>query len=254
MLSDVQMERYSRHIILPEIGMAGQRKLLSAKVLAIGAGGLGSTAIMSLAAAGVGKIGIADFDRVDLSNLQRQIIHATNDIGKPKAVSAAETVRALNPEIETAVLAEAVTEMNIRELVRDYDFVLDCTDRFEMKFLVNDACVLERKAFCHAGVLRFYGQMMTFVPGSVCYRCVFKGPPPREFAPNCRQAGVFGPLVAAMGALQAAEAVKFILGKGELLAGRLLTIDAATMNVKTVTLPPRSAACPVCGGQPTISF
>ena len=249
-----QLERYSRHIILKEIGVKGQKKLLSAKVLIIGAGGLGAPAAMYLAAAGVGTIGIADADEVDLSNLQRQVIHATEDVGKPKVESAKETMNRMNPDVTVVPYHTFVSAANIRELIRDYDFILDGTDNFPAKFLINDACVLEKKPFSHAGIIRFKGQLMTYVPGQgPCYRCVFKNPPPKDAVPTCRQAGVIGAMGGIIGSLQALEAVKYITGVGELLTGQLLTFDGIKMDFHKIKLPSDTHACPVCGDHPTIT-
>ena len=234
--TDEQLERYSRHIILKEVGAKGQKKLLNAKVLIIGAGGLGAPAAMYLAAAGVGTIGIADADEVDLSNLQRQIIHTTQDVGKAKVLSAKETMEAINPD------------------VKDYDFVIDGTDNFPAKFLINDACVMAKKPFSHAGIIRFKGQLMTYVPGQgPCYRCVFKNPPPKDAVPTCKQAGVIGAMGGVIGSLQAMEAIKYILGVGELLTGYLLTYDALKMEFRKVKLPQDTKGCAVCGENPTIT-
>lgn len=247
-----QLERYSRHIILSEVGVKGQRKLLGAKVLIIGAGGLGSPAALYLAAAGVGTIGIADADNVDLSNLQRQVIHTTTDVGKAKALSAKETMQAINPDISVNIHPLFVMADNISELIADYDFVIDGTDNFPAKFLINDACVLAKKAFSHAGIIRFKGQLMTYVPGAgPCYRCVFKEPPPPNAVPTCRQAGVIGAIGGIIGSLQAMEAVKYIIGKGDLLTGALLTYDALKMEFRKIKLP-RVKTCAVCGEHPTI--
>ena len=249
-----QLERYSRHIILKEIGAKGQKKLLNAKVLIIGAGGLGAPAAMYLAAAGVGTIGIADADEVDLSNLQRQIIHATKDLGKPKVQSAKETMNDLNPDVTVNTYHTFVTSGNIREIIRDYDFIIDGTDNFPAKFLINDACVMEKKPFSHAGIIRFKGQLMTYVPGEgPCYRCVFKDPPPKDAVPTCKQAGVVGAMGGVIGSLQAMEAIKFIVGKGQLLTGHLLTYDALTMEFRKIKLPHNTENCPVCGTHPTIT-
>ena len=183
-----QLERYSRHIILKEVGAKGQKKLLNASVLIIGAGGLGAPAAMYLAAAGVGTIGIVDADEVDLSNLQRQIIHSTADIGKAKVKSAKETIEAINPDVTVKTYREFVTSENVMELIKDYDFIIDGTDNFPAKFLINDACVMAGKPFSHAGIIRFKGQLMTYVPGEgPCYRCVFKNPPPKDAVPTCKQ-------------------------------------------------------------------
>ena len=252
--SNEQLERYSRHIILKEIGAKGQKKLLNAKVLIIGAGGLGAPVAMYLAAAGVGTIGIADADEVDLSNLQRQIIHATKDVGKPKVISAKETMNEMNPDVTVNTYHTFVTSENIRELIRDYDFIIDGTDNFPAKFLINDACVMEKKPFSHAGIIRFKGQLMTYVPGEgPCYRCVFKNPPPKDAVPTCKQAGVVGAMGGVIGSLQAMEAIKFIVGQGELLTGNLLTYDALKMDFRKIKLPHNTDSCPVCGKNPTIT-
>ncbi|MDR1546629.1 MAG: molybdopterin-synthase adenylyltransferase MoeB [Deltaproteobacteria bacterium] len=251
-LSDAQLERYSRNVILKEIGVKGQKKLLAGKVLIVGAGGLGAPAAMYLAAAGVGVLGLADADRVDLSNLQRQIIHATPDVGKPKVASARETIQALNPDVEVRTLEGLVQADNVLELVADYDFVIDGTDNFPAKFLINDACVLAGKPFSHAGIIRFKGQTTTWVPGQgACYRCLFVAPPPPDAVPTCRQAGVVGALAGVLGSLQAMEAVKYLTGVGQLLTGRLLTFDALSMDFRTIKVA-RRPNCAVCGPTPTI--
>lgn len=253
-LTDEQIERYSRHIILKEVGAKGQKKLLNAKVLIIGAGGLGAPAAMYLAAAGVGTIGIADADDVDLSNLQRQIIHSTEDVGKPKVKSARESMERMNPDVKVNTHHMFVDAANIRELIREYDFIIDGTDNFPAKFLINDACVLEKKPFSHAGIIRFKGQLMTYVPGEgPCYRCVFKEPPPKDAVPTCKQAGVIGAMGGVIGSLQAMEAIKYIIGKGEILTGYLLTYDALTMEFRKVGLPRDIRRCAVCGEHPTIT-
>ncbi|MBQ6442147.1 MAG: molybdopterin-synthase adenylyltransferase MoeB [Lachnospiraceae bacterium] len=249
-----QLERYSRHIILKEIGVKGQKKLLNAKVLIIGAGGLGAPAALYLAAAGVGTIGIADADNVDLSNLQRQVIHTTNDIGKQKVESAAETMHAINPDVTVNTYHEFVSSANILDLIADYDFILDGTDNFPAKFLINDACVMAKKPFSHAGIIRFKGQLTTVLPGEgPCYRCIFKDPPPKDAVPTCKQAGVIGAMGGVIGSLQAMEAVKFITGVGELLSGYLLTYDALKMEFHKIKLPPRGKGCAVCSDTPTIT-
>ena len=252
--SNEQLERYSRHIILKEVGAKGQKKLLNAKVLIIGAGGLGAPAAMYLAAAGVGTIGIADADEVDLSNLQRQIIHSTQDIGKPKVESAKETMEAINPDVTVKTYHTFVTSENILDLVKEYDFIIDGTDNFPAKFLINDACVMAKKPFSHAGIIRFKGQLMTYVPGEgPCYRCVFKNPPPKDAVPTCKQAGVIGAMGGVIGSLQAMEAIKYIIGQGELLTGYLLTYDALKMEFRKVKLPSDTHNCAVCGDHPTIT-
>ncbi|MCR5302392.1 MAG: molybdopterin-synthase adenylyltransferase MoeB [Lachnospiraceae bacterium] len=249
-----QLERYSRHIILKEIGAKGQKKLLASKVLIIGAGGLGAPAAMYLAAAGVGTIGIADADVVDLSNLQRQVIHTTADIGKKKVESAAETMRAINPDVTVNTYHEFVSSSNILDLIADYDFVLDGTDNFPAKFLINDACVMLNKPLSHAGIIRFKGQLTTIIPKvSPCYRCIFKNPPPKGAVPTCREAGVIGAMGGVIGSLQAMEAVKYITGTGELLAGYLLTYDALKMEFHKIKLPPRGKGCDVCSDTPKIT-
>jgi thiazole biosynthesis adenylyltransferase ThiF len=252
-MTDEQIERYSRHIILKEVGAKGQRKILNAKVLIIGAGGLGAPAAMYLAAAGVGTIGIVDADEVDLSNLQRQIIHSTADIGKAKVKSAEETIHAMNPDVQVKTYHMFVDSTNIRELIRDYDFIIDGTDNFPAKFLINDACVLEKKPFSHAGIIRFKGQLLTYIPGEgPCYRCVFKNPPPKDAVPTCKQAGVIGAMGGVIGSLQAMEAIKYIVGVGENLNGSLLTFDAVKMEFHKIKLPKADCNCPVCGTHPTI--
>lgn len=252
--SNEQLERYSRHIILKEIGVKGQKKLLNARVLIIGAGGLGAPAAMYLAAAGVGTIGIADADEVDLSNLQRQIIHATGDVGKPKVQSAKETMNKMNPDVTVNTYHEFVSSENITELIGGYDFIIDGTDNFPAKFLINDACVMAKKPFSHAGIIRFKGQLMTYVPGEgPCYRCVFKNPPPKDAVPTCKQAGVVGAMGGVIGSLQAMEAIKYITGTGELLTGHLLTFDAIKMEFRKIKLPKPDGKCAVCGDAPTIT-
>ena len=252
--TDEQLERYSRHIILKEIGVKGQKKLLAGKVLIIGAGGLGAPAAMYLAAAGVGTIGIADADVVDLSNLQRQVIHTTNDIGKKKVESAAETMRAINPDVTVNTYYDFVNSTNIMDMIADYDFILDGTDNFPTKFLINDACVMANKPFSHAGIIRFKGQLTTVIPHEgPCYRCIFKNPPPKDAVPTCKQAGVIGAMGGVIGSLQAMEAVKYLTGTGELLSGYLLTYDALKMEFHKVKLPPRGDGCAVCSDHPTIT-
>lgn len=249
-----QLERYSRHIILKEVGVKGQKKLLNGKVLIIGAGGLGAPAAMYLAAAGVGTIGIADADEVDLSNLQRQIIHGTQDVGKAKVKSAKETINEMNPDVIVNTYRTFVTSENILSLIKDYDFIIDGTDNFPAKFLINDACVMAGKPFSHAGIIRFQGQLMTYVPGEgPCYRCVFRNPPPKDAVPTCKEAGVIGAMGGVVGSLQAMEAIKYITGVGELLTGSLLTYDAITMNFRKVKLPNHVKDCTICGENPTIT-
>lgn len=251
-LSAEQKERYARHTALAEIGEEGQEKLLRGSVLLIGAGGLASPAAIYLAAAGVGTIGIADADRVDLSNLQRQIIHGTKDLGREKTESARESIHDINPEVRVETYPVYVSEKNIMGLIEGYDFVIDATDNFPSKFLINDACVLSGKPFSHGGIFRFGGQLMTYVPGSPCYRCVFKSPPPKEAVVTCREAGIIGAMCGVIGSLQAMEAVKYLTGVGELLTGRLLTYDALNMEFRTVRFH-RDSTCPSCGENPGIT-
>ncbi len=252
-LTEQQIERYSRHIILEQVGGVGQEKLLSSKVLIIGAGGLGAPAALYLAAAGVGTIGIVDGDKVDLSNLQRQIIHHTADVGVDKIKSAEAKMLALNPEMKVRTYKQWARAENIREIIRDYDFVIDGTDNFAAKFLVNDACYFEKVPFSHAGILRFDGQLITVLPGeTTCYRCIFEGPPPANAVPSCSQAGVLGVLAGVVGSLQATEAIKYLLGLGDLLTGTLLTYDALSIDFRKVSLN-RNPECPLCGENPKIT-
>ena len=248
-----QIERYSRHFILKEIGIKGQKKLLNSRVLVIGAGGLGSPAAIYLAAAGVGTIGIADADEVDLSNLQRQILHSSNDLGKAKVQSAKESIESLNPDVKVNTYHTFVSADNILDIIKDYDFIIDATDNFPAKFLINDACVIARKPFVHAGIIRFSGQLMTYVPQQgPCYRCIFRDIPPKDAVPTCRDAGIIGAMGGVIGSLQAMEAIKYILGIGDLLTDSLLTYDALKMNFRKVKLPARVCDCPVCGDEPVI--
>jgi molybdopterin/thiamine biosynthesis adenylyltransferase len=251
--SEAQIERYSRHIILKEIGVKGQKRISAGRALIIGAGGLGAPAALYLAAAGVGVIGVADADAVELSNLQRQVIHSTPDIGKPKVQSAGEKMRAINPDVTVNEHHTSVNAGNIMELIDGYDFIIDGTDNFPTKFLINDACVIARKPFSHAGIIRFQGQLMTYVPGKgPCYRCVFVNPPPPGVAPTCSQAGVIGAMGGVIGSLQAMEAIKFLSGVGKPLTGTMLTYDALSMKFRSVPLPARPD-CAVCGASPSIS-
>lgn len=241
-----QMARYQRHLVINEIGRKGQQKLFDAKVLLIGAGGLGSPAALYLAAAGVGTLGIADPDQVELSNLQRQIIHTTDSIGKPKAESAEKAVTGINPYITVNIYKIFADKDNIMDLIKNYDFIIDATDNFSSKFLINDACVKARKAFSHAGVTRFQGQLFTYVPGiSPCYRCLFKEPPPEGAVPPGSQTGILGAVCGVTGSLQAMEAVKYITGAGDLLTGRMLVIDALGMKFRTVKFQ-KDKDCKVC--------
>jgi len=252
-LTDQQIERYSRQIILEEVGGAGQKELLSSKVLIVGAGGLGAPAALYLGAAGVGTIGIIDNDKVDLTNLQRQIIHHTGDIGTEKVNSARDKIGAINPDVTVRTYKAKATSENISEIIGQYDFVIDGTDNFPAKFLINDACHFEKVAFSHAGILRFSGQLITVLPGeSTCYRCIFRSPPPAGVVPTCSQAGVLGALAGVIGSLQATEAIKYLLGIGELLTNALLTYDALKMEFRKVKLN-RNPNCPLCGKDPQIT-
>ncbi len=247
-----QLERYSRHILLKDVGVEGQIKIMKSSVLILGAGGLGSPAALYLAAAGVGKIGIVDFDKVELSNLQRQVIHFTRDIGKPKVLSAAEKMQEINPHVTIKAIHEFVRADNISEIIEGWDFVVDGTDNFASKFLINDACVMADIPFSHGGILRFNGQTMTVVPGqTACYRCIFSAAPPENLVPTCSQAGILGAVAGILGTIQAAEALKFVLGIGGCLMNRLLTINTMTMDFRTVSLNKRKD-CEVCSDMPTI--
>jgi molybdopterin/thiamine biosynthesis adenylyltransferase len=253
-LTQEQWQRYSRHILLSDIGKEGQKKIMAGKVLVIGAGGLGSSVLMHLAAAGVGTIGLADNDTVDLSNLQRQVIHATPDIGKPKALSAQEKITRINPDVRVLTYQERLSAGNITPIIQDqdYDFIIDATDNFAAKFLINDTGVLLKKPFSHGGILRFDGQAMTYTPGNACYRCIFGHPPPPETVLPSSVIGVFGPAPGILGTIQAAEAIKYFLGKGDLLTNRLLLFNILQMHFKTIAIK-RNPDCPVCGKHPEIT-
>ncbi|MGN0149275.1 MAG: HesA/MoeB/ThiF family protein [Clostridia bacterium] len=252
-ISKKQEERYSRHIMLNEVGRSGQEKLLESRVLVIGAGGLGSSVLMYLAAAGIGTIGIADADKVDSSNLQRQIIHSERDINKAKVVSAKETINAMNHDVKVNIYEEFIHSGNIIDLVKEYDFIVDATDNFSSKFLINDACVISKKPFSHAGIMSFQGQLMTYVPGhGPCYRCIFKNPPPKEETLHLSRVGIIGAMCGVIGSMQAMEAVKYLVDAGNLLTGSLLTYDALKMEFRKIKLPEKVTECPVCGENPTI--
>ena len=247
-----QAKRYSRHIIMPQIGGSGQRKLLDAKVLLIGAGGLGSPTALYLAAAGVGTLGIVDFDEVDLTNLQRQILHRTQDIGRPKVESASDTIASINPDIRVVQHRIQLTSENAMEVLEPYDIVVDGSDNFATRYLVNDACVMLGKPCVHGSIFLFEGQAATFVPGKGCYRCLYPTPPPPGMVPNCAEAGVLGVLPGIVGCIQAIETIKIILGLGETLTGRLLLFDALSMETRQVKVR-RNSDCPVCGDSPTVT-
>ena len=251
-LTSEEVQRYSRQILLKQVGGKGQEKLLSSRVLIVGAGGLGSPASMYLAAAGVGTIGLIDGDNVDLTNLQRQIVHFTDDLGTPKVLSAAEKLAAINPSVRIETYEQRATAENILEIVSRYDFVIDGTDNFPAKFLINDACHFAGVPFSHAGILRFEGQLFTVLPGrSACYRCLYGGPPPAGVVPSCSQAGVLGAVAGVIGCLQAAEALKYLIGAGELLSDRMLVFDALEMRFREVKFR-RNPRCPLCGANPII--
>lgn len=247
-----QLIRYSRHFLLPEVGEDGQAKLLQAKVLMVGAGGLGSPSAYYLAAAGVGTLGIIDNDVVDISNLQRQILHANDRVGMPKVESAKKTLEGLNPDVKVIPYQAKLTSENIMDIIKDYDLVVDGCDNFPTRYLVNDACVLTGKPNVHGSIFQFEGQATVFYPGKgPCYRCLYPEPPPAEMAPSCAEAGVLGVLPGLIGVIEALEAVKIILGKGETLVGRLLHFNTLTMEVNTLKLR-RDPNCPMCGDHPTI--
>lgn len=251
--TDEQIKRYSRHIILPQVGGKGQKRLLASKVLIIGTGGLGSPSALYLAAAGIGKIGLVDFDDVEISNLQRQILHSTKDIGKPKVNSGKEKLNALNPDVEIITYKAKLTSQNILEVIKDYDVVLDGSDNFPTRYLVNDACVLSNKPLVHAGIFRFDGQAITIIPHKgPCYRCLFPEPPPPGLVPSCQEAGILGAVAGVIGVVQAIEALKFLLGIGDLLIGKLLIFNALNSSFRTVKVP-KDKNCPVCGEHPTIT-
>jgi adenylyltransferase/sulfurtransferase len=250
---DDQIERYSRHIILPDVGGKGQERLLASKVLVIGAGGLGSPCALYLAAAGVGTIGVVDSDRVDLSNLQRQILHRTADVGTPKADSAKAKLEALNPDVRVIAYRERLTSHNIRQVLAEYDLVVDGSDNFPTKYLANDAAVLMNKPLIHTGIFRYEGQLLTILPRrGPCYRCLFPEPPPPGLVPSCQEAGILGSVAGVMGALQATEALKLLLGVGQSHAGRLLIFNALEGTFRNIAVP-RMADCLLCGDRPTIT-
>lgn len=251
--TEEQIHRYSRQMILPGIGGKGQRKLAEAKVFIMGAGGLGSPAALYLAAAGVGTIGLADFDRVELHNLQRQILHRTPDVGLLKVESGQKTLASLNPEVKVQTYSERITSANIRGIIKDYHLVLDGSDNFPTRFLVNDACFFEKKTLISGAILRFDGQLSTFKPhaGGPCYRCLFPQPPPPGTVPSCQEAGVLGAVAGIIGLMQANEALKEILGIGQSMSGRVLLFNALHPSFQEVRLE-RNPSCPLCGEIPVI--
>lgn len=252
-LREDQIERYSRQIILPELGGEGQEKLLNASILIIGAGGLGSPCALYLASAGVGRIGIVDSDRVELNNLQRQILHSIKDVGRAKVESAKDRLSGINGDVEIVPYNIRVNSGNILDIIKDYDGVVDGSDNFPTRYLVNDACVLSRKQLFHGGILRFDGQAITILPGiSACYRCLFPEPPPPGVIPSCQEAGILGAVAGIIGTIQANEVLKSILGIGDLLAGKLLIFNALDSSFRQVKVP-QDPKCPVCGENPTVT-
>ena len=251
-LTPEQVERYSRHIIMPQVGSSGQRKLMEAKVLIVGAGGLGGPAALYLALAGVGTIGIVEFDTVDLSNLQRQVLHQTADVGRRKTESAKETINAYNPDVNVVLHETPLTSDNAMEIIPQYDIVVNGADNFTTRYLVNDAAYFAGKTLVDGSILLFDGQATVFVPGQGCYRCLFPEPPPPGMVPSCAEAGVLGALTGVMGSIQAIETIKQILGIGESLVSRLLIVDALGMEFRVVKLR-RDPKCPLCGDNPTVT-
>ena len=252
-LSKEEVLRYSRHLIMPEVGMEGQLKLKQAKVLCIGTGGLGAPLGLYLAAAGVGRIGLVDFDVVDFTNLQRQVLFGTTDVGRPKIEAAADHLRNLNPEIQIDTFETRLTSENALDLFKDYDIIVDGTDNFPTRYLVNDACVLLGKPNVYGSIFRFEGQITIFgAPGGPCYRCLYPEPPPPGLVPSCAEGGVLGVLPGIVGTIQAAETLKLIIGKGDPLIGRLLLFDALGMKFRELKLR-KNPECPVCGDHPTVT-
>lgn len=253
-LSNDEIKRYSRHLILPEVGLEGQKKICSTSVLCIGAGGLGSPIAMYLAAAGIGKLGLVDFDVVDFSNLQRQILHGTRDVGTPKGESARETLQQINPGVEIELHNVALTSDNAMDIIAPYDIVVDGTDNFPTRYLTNDACVLLKKPNVYGSIFRFEGQASVFAPelGGPCYRCLYPEPPPPGMVPSCAEGGVLGVLPGIIGCIQATEIIKLALGQGSPLTGRLLLYSALDMSFRELKLR-RDPKCPVCGDHPTVT-
>jgi molybdopterin-synthase adenylyltransferase len=251
--SEEEIRRYSRHIVLPEVGGIGQKQINRASVLVVGAGGLGSPVAFYLAAAGVGKIGIVDHDVVDISNLQRQILHTTADVGRKKVASAQDMLRALNPNLEIVPHDVRLNAGNILDILKDYDVVAEGSDNFPTKFLVNDACVMTGTPLSMAGIFRFSGQLLTVIPGEgPCYRCLIPQPPPPGAIPSCQEAGVLGAMAGVVGVIQATEVLKLILGKGQVLSGRLLLFEALQMRFEPIEVR-RNPECPVCSETPSIT-
>ncbi len=251
-LTPEQVKRYSRHIIMGDVGSSGQRKLMQSKALIVGAGGLGSPSAIYLALAGVGTVGIVDFDVVEISNLQRQILHHSSDIGRPKIQSAIDNIYAYNPDVKVVPHEVRLESDNAMEIISQYDLVINGADNFATRYLVNDACYLLNKPLVDGSILIFDGQATVFLPGQGCYRCLFPSPPPPGMVPNCAEAGVLGALTGLVGSIQATEALKYFLGIGESLSSRLLLIDALSMSFREVRLK-RNPACPLCGDNPTVT-
>ncbi len=251
-LTPQQVQRYSRHIIMPQVGSMGQRKLMGASVLLVGAGGLGSPLAMYLAAAGIGKIGIVDFDDVDITNLHRQLLHGHEDLGRLKVDSAEDTIRSINPDAEIVKIAKHINSENAMEIAEDFDILVDGTDNFPTRYLINDLGVLMGKPVVHGSIFMFDGQVTTFLPGQGCYRCLYPAPPPPGMVPSCAEAGVLGVLPGIIGSLMATEAIKLILGIGKPLVNRLLMVDALDMDMRTVKIR-KDPGCPACGENPSVT-
>ncbi len=252
-LDEAQRKRYSRHVLIPEVGLAGQRRLLEASVLVVGAGGLGSPALLYLAAAGIGRLGFVDDDEVDASNLQRQVLHSTDAVGEPKVKSAEQRIRGLNPDVEPVGYQERLTAESVDRILGDgWEVVVDGADNFPTRYLLNDAAVWHGLPVVHGSIFRFEGQLTVFAPGGPCYRCLFPTPPPPELAPSCAEGGVLGVLPGVIGSLQGAETLKLVLEIGDPLIGRLLLFDALAGSFTEVAVP-RDPACPICGDEPTIT-
>jgi sulfur-carrier protein adenylyltransferase/sulfurtransferase len=248
-----EVKRYSRHLIIPDVGMTGQKRLKNAKVLCVGAGGLGSPALLYLAAAGVGTLGVIDFDVVDESNLQRQIIHGQSDVGRPKALSARDSIKEVNPYVDVVVHQEALTNDNVMEIFSGYDLIVDGTDNFATRYMVNDACVLLGKPYVWGSIYRFDGQASVFwAEYGPCYRCLYPEPPPPGMVPSCAEGGVLGVLCASIGSIQVNEAIKLLIGIGEPLVGRLMVYDALEMSYRSLNIK-KDPECPICGKNPTIT-
>ena len=251
--SEDQISRYSRHILLPEVGGKGQKKIAKARIFVVGAGGLGSPVALYLAAAGVGTIGLIDSDVVDLSNLQRQVLHHTPDVSRPKVLSAKEKILAINPDVMVETYEDRLTSQNALELFQNYDVIIDGVDNFPAKFLINDACFFANKPLVHGGILRFDGRLFTIIPNqSACFRCIFKNPPPPGLVPSCQEAGIIGVVAGIIGTLQATEALKLVLGIGRPLTDRILDFDARTTQFREIRTK-RNLNCQLCGPNPTIT-